>query len=238
MRAASHGAPIRSATTAMTPVPNATAVLSAMMRPARSVFVARSSATYFVAVKPRPIPANTPNMPTVLWIMPYSPKCSRPSIRAVMTDAAKFEPCDMSAPKRDHTAPLVNRPRSESAAHMSRIALVPPSHDLSSVGIRSNLFASESLLQQSVPAEQPFRRRAHRQFFRWRCRLHRDCAGEPSSGRRGGHPGNCSAPLTIRCSSVPTSRAVPAETASGRTGHILMASGRVPKMKRTLVMYV
>jgi len=65
-----------------------------------------------------------------------------------MTDAAKFEPCDMTAPMRDQTAPLANRPRSESAAHMPLIALVAQAHDLISDGIKSNLLASEFLLEQ------------------------------------------------------------------------------------------
>jgi len=137
--AASHGAAAKSATAAVVAVPNATAVLRAMMRPARCGFVTRSSATYFVAVKPSPIPAKTPNIPTVLWIMPYSPNCSRPKSLAVMTDAAKPQPCEITAPTRDQTAPLAKRPRSESAAHVSVIALVAPFHDLISVGIKSSL---------------------------------------------------------------------------------------------------
>jgi len=75
----------------------------------------------------------------VLWIMPYSPNCSRPKSLAVMTDAARLEPCEITAPMSDQTAPLANRPRSESAAHVRLIALVAPFHDLISVGIKSNL---------------------------------------------------------------------------------------------------
>jgi hypothetical protein len=83
-------------------------------------------------------------MPTVLRIMPYSPNCSRPSSRAVMTDAAKFEPCDMTAPMRDHTAPLAKRPRRESARHTPVMAFAAPSHDLISVGIKGGPRTSES----------------------------------------------------------------------------------------------
>ena len=68
--AASRGATARSAKAANAENPSAAAVLRAMMRPARFGLVARSSATYFVAVRPSPTPANTPNILTVLWIMP------------------------------------------------------------------------------------------------------------------------------------------------------------------------
>src|SRR5580658_3849241 len=54
-----------------------------------------------------------------------------------MTDAARFAPCDMNAPRSDQTAPLANRPRRESAAHMSRTALAAGSHDLISAGAKS-----------------------------------------------------------------------------------------------------
>src|ERR1017187_360059 len=124
--------------------------------------------------------------------MPYSPNCSRPNSLAVITDAARFAPCAIPAPMRDQTAPLANRPRSESAAHMALIALVAPFHDLISVGIKSNLLASEFLLEQGLPHEswriQPSRLRVRPQSFRWPCHLHTDYAGEPSVGRRAGHP--------------------------------------------------
>jgi hypothetical protein len=61
-----------------------------------------------------------------------------------MTDAARFEPCDMTAPRKDQTAPLANRPRRESAAHVSRIDLAARSHDLISVGIKSKMPVSQS----------------------------------------------------------------------------------------------
>jgi hypothetical protein len=101
-------------------------------------------------VTPSPSPAKVPSIPTVLWIMPYSPNCARPSSRAVMTEAAKFEPCDMTAPMRDHTAPLAKRPRRESAPHNSVLALVTPSHDLISVGIKINF----QMVDVAVPMSQ------------------------------------------------------------------------------------
>ena len=54
------------------------------------------------------------------------------------TDAAKVDPCDTIPPRRDHTAPLANRPRRESAPHSSVPALVTPFHDLISAGIKSS----------------------------------------------------------------------------------------------------
>jgi hypothetical protein len=138
----SHGAIARSATATAAAAPIATAVLRAMMRPARSGSVCRNSATYFVAVRPSPIPANTPHMPTVLWIMPYWPNCSRPNSLAVATEAARLDPWDMAAPTTDQTAPRVNRPRRESAVHTPLIAFVAPLHDLISVIIKNNLLAS------------------------------------------------------------------------------------------------
>ena len=69
-----------------------------------------------------------------------------------MTDAAKFEPCDRTAPKKDQTAPLANRPRSESATHITLNALVAPFHDLMSVGIKSNWLASDIDFYQRSPA--------------------------------------------------------------------------------------
>ncbi len=52
-----------------------------MMRPARWGCEERNSATNLVLVTPKPIPASSPNMPTVLWIMPNSPKPATPSAR-------------------------------------------------------------------------------------------------------------------------------------------------------------
>ena len=54
---------------------------------------------------------------------------------------------------RDHTAPLVNRPRSESAAHMPLIVFVTPLHDLISTGIKRNLPASGFRMVQVLPKE-------------------------------------------------------------------------------------
>ena len=99
------------------------------MRPVRRGFVARSSATYFVAVRPSPIPANTPNVPTVFLTMPYSPKVSRPRNLAVMTDATKLAPCETTAPTSDQTAPLANRLRNKSAIHKLRITVETPCQD-------------------------------------------------------------------------------------------------------------
>ena len=96
------------------------------------------------------------SMPTVLWIMPYLPNCSRPSILAVITDAARVEPCDIAAPIRDQVAPLAKRPRSESDAQMSLTALVAPVHVLASVGIRSKVLAFAGLRKHCPSLE--FRR--------------------------------------------------------------------------------
>jgi hypothetical protein len=87
-----------------------------------------------------------------------------------MTDATKMDPCDMTAPMSDQTAPLANRPRSESAAHMPLIALLAPFHDRTSAGIKSNLHTSEFRLEQRLPGEswriQPFRLRVRPQSLR------------------------------------------------------------------------
>src|SRR6202011_5283797 len=42
----------------------------ARIRPALAGSFWRNSATYLVAVKPKPRPARTPNIPAVLWIIP------------------------------------------------------------------------------------------------------------------------------------------------------------------------
>lgn len=149
--AASTGAQASRTRASSPPETMATAQPSAMIRPARVGSLVRNSATYFVAVRPSPRPAKTPSMPTVLWTMPYWPKCSRPSSRAVMTDAAKFEPCDMTAPMRDHTAPLAKRPRRDSARHTPVMALAAPSHDLISAGIKSRSPTSQSQNNSSSP---------------------------------------------------------------------------------------
>src|ERR1035438_1940447 len=54
--------------------------------------------------------------------MPNISNCSRPNSLAVMTDAARLDPCAMTAPMRDHTVRLANRPRRESAPHVVLIA--------------------------------------------------------------------------------------------------------------------
>ena len=51
----------------------ATRLHSATMRPARSGSLSRYSAIYLIAVAPSPMPAKTPNPPTVEATMPYSP---------------------------------------------------------------------------------------------------------------------------------------------------------------------
>ncbi len=120
--AASSGAYTTRPRASSPPDTMATAQPSAMIRPARWGSRLRNSATYLVAVTPSPRPAKTPSIPTVLWIIPYLPNCSRSNNLAVMTDAARLQPCEMTAPMRDQAAPLANRPRRESAAHTSRIA--------------------------------------------------------------------------------------------------------------------
>src|SRR5580700_2217091 len=135
--AASVGAQASRASEMSPPDRMAAAQPRAIIRPARSGSRRRNSATYLVAVTPSPRPAKIPSIPTVLWSMPYAPNCPRPSRWAVTTDAAKFAPWETTAPSSDQTAPLANRPRRESAAHMARAALAAGSHDLVWAGTRS-----------------------------------------------------------------------------------------------------
>lgn len=93
----------------MPPVPTATREDRAMIRPALAGSLTRNSATCLVAVRPRPKPANMPNIPTVLWMMPSSPKPSFPSIRATRIEDTRPNPREIAAPASDQKAPLARR---------------------------------------------------------------------------------------------------------------------------------
>ena len=54
---------------------------SARIRPALIGSCRRNSATYFVAVKPKPSPAKTPKVLAVLWIIPSAPNSCQENAR-------------------------------------------------------------------------------------------------------------------------------------------------------------
>jgi hypothetical protein len=91
------------------PAIHETRVERPIIRPALRGSCCRSWATYLVAVSPIPNPANVANMPTLLWMMPSSPKATLPSIRATGMDARRVTPCETKDPTMSQEAPVSRR---------------------------------------------------------------------------------------------------------------------------------
>jgi len=106
---ASQSAVTKSATIVTIPVTVAITSANAATRPARSGSRFRSSATYFVAVMPRPKPAKVPHIPIVDWTIANSPKLVFPSERAASTDVASPRQRPTAHPMSDHFMVVTNR---------------------------------------------------------------------------------------------------------------------------------
>src|SRR5579883_1142021 len=92
---------------------SATTLERAKILPTFPASLPRNSATYFVAVRPRPSPAKIPKVPTVLWIIPSWPKHCLPRKRAHTIEATRVKPREITAPATDQLTPRAKRARKE-----------------------------------------------------------------------------------------------------------------------------
>ena len=85
------------------------ALANPIIRPALAGSLFLNSPRYFVVVMPMPKPATVPKRPTVLWIIPSSPKPCLPNMRPTRIADSSPSPREMSEPASDQKAPLASR---------------------------------------------------------------------------------------------------------------------------------